>query len=426
MTNPWDIFTGNADHDRRNMAALLESVTQLYGPDGLDELPQHAVDRAIRVTTAERGILFVDDGAGPSPTVARDRDGNDLPLDVRFSTSAVERVWSSGEAFLTVDAADAKAAVIGQSILDLRLLSIMATPLTVAGRSIGILYVDSTVSAKEFTQAEFMIFNALGGIIGLAIENRRFLKERLEKERMERQLSLAHDVQRRLLPDDVRAPAGYQLAGAGRPCEDLSGDYYDVIHLADGRVALVVGDVSGHGIGPALYMASTRALIHALLGEGSDVLKVVETLNRFLARDMPDSAFMSLFLGVLDPERRLLTYGSAGHNPPLLVRASGGMEQLRCTGPVLSVFEDAPYRLSGEIPLGSGDALVLYTDGIYEAHDEKGEMYGEERFHASLEGHVRADKDADAVVAGVIDDLSGFCAGHPLDDDITCLVLRVE
>ena len=412
-------FSGDPERDRRNFALIMDGIGDLFGPHELQEVLQNAVDRAVHLTEAERGILLLDDGAGTNPAVARERDGQDLPLDLRYSQSVVERVTGSSEAYKTVDAADPTAASLGASVLELKLLSIMATPLIVKGERLGVLYVDSTVHTKEFTHADFDVFRTLGDMIAMAVLS-------AEKQRIEQQVALAGAVQGRLLPKDPVPPPGYDLAGRGRPCEEMSGDYYDVIPLEDGRVALVVGDVSGHGIGPALYMSSTRALIRGLMGEGRDALTVVGSLNRFLAQDMEDSSFMSLFLGVLDPSTRALSYASAGHNPPLLVRAAGGIEELGCTGPVLSVFEDAPYRLSEAIVLQSGDALALYTDGIYEAHAVDGSMYGEERFRESLERHVREGASALGVVDGVLADLDAYCHGRPLDDDITFLVLRVD
>jgi len=418
-------FSGDPERDRRNLAILMEGIADLFGPRGLDELMRNAVDRAILVTQAERGILLLEDGEEPRPQVARGREGGDMPLTQRFSQTVVRKVWTTGEAYKTVDAADPTAASLGASVLELKLLSIMATPLVVKGERLGVLYVDSTVHTKEFTNADFDVFKTLGEMIAMAVLIARLNAEALEKERIEQQIALAGAVQSRLLPAHPTPPPGYDLAGQGRPCEEMSGDYYDVIPLANGHVALVVGDVSGHGIGPALYMSSTRALIRGLMGEGSDALKVVGTLNRFLARDMEEHSFMSLFLGVLDPDGRLIRYTSAGHNPPLLVRAAGGVEELGCTGPVLAVFEEARYRESEAIRLHSGDALALYTDGIYEAHARDGSMYGEERFRDSLERHVRDARGAQAIVDGVLADLDTYCVGRALDDDITLLVLRV-
>lgn len=421
----WDILTGDTERDRRNVQILLESVTELYSPRALEEVIQLALDRAIEVTGAQRAILLLagDDG-GLVAQSARKAGGSNLPLDQRYSRSVVDRVWTQGEAQLMVDAEDQSAAALGQSILDLRLLSIMATPLSVKGENLGVLYVDSTVQAKEFTKADFAVFSALGGMIAVAIQNGRLLDERAEKERMQRELDVARGIQQSLFPKDIENPSGYEIAAVGRPCEEVSGDYYDVIPLVDGRVALVVGDVSGHGLGPSIFMAQTRALLHSLLRTHPGPAQVMESLNAFLERDMPVQSFMTLFLAVLDPGARTISYVSAGHNPPLLAR-NGSVLELKATGPLLGVVAPGNYEVSEPLELANGDVVLLYTDGIFEAHNPRDEIYGEDRLRDSLTKHANAGSDADDVLNGVLADLLTFCEGRPNDDDVTSLVVRV-
>lgn len=431
--SPWDLLTGDAERDRRNVAILMESVEELYGPRDLSTLLTHAVDRAIRVTGAQRGVLLLRGADGRTAVrVARSSKGVDLPLTLRYSRSVVERVASSGEPHLTIDAEDPSSAALGQSILDLRLLSIMAVPLTVKSRSLGVLYVDSTVQAKEFTKSDFAVLRSLGGIIALAVESAELAQAQEARRRLEEQMSLARSIQQGLLPKHTVAPAGYDLAAEGQACEATSGDYYDVIPLADGRLGLVVGDVSGHGLGQALIMASTRAQVHALLRLQPSLVDVMRALNGFLERDLPRGQFMSLFLALLDPATRTLTYVSAGHNPPLWVRRSGALTELGRTGPVLGVLDDAEFSLGGPIVLGEGDALVLYTDGIFEAHApvapgapaEEADIWGEERFQRSVVAHAGRSPKAQDVLRGVLADLGAFVRERALEDDVTCLVLR--
>ncbi len=420
----WDILSGNPDRDRRNVSLLMQTVRELYGAIDLAERTRRAVDRAIEVTGAERGILLLDGPTGLQPTVSRDSAGQDLPLDERYSRGVVDKVFSGREPHLTIDAANPSAHELGQSVFDMRLLSIMATPLLVKERPLGVLYVDSKVQAKEFSQADFRVFRALGGLIATSVHNGRLIEAQQEKERMERQLQLAHDVQQRLLPADIDAPEGFDIVGVGKSADETSGDYYDVIPRPDGQMALVVGDVSGHGVGPAFFMASARALLHALMEGDEGPVASLDRLNAFLCRDMPDVSFMSLFLAVMDPAARSFRYASAGHNPPLLRRGSGVTEELERTGPFLAVLEDAAYGLSDEVHLEPGDVLVLYTDGIHEARDEESEMYGEDRLQASLDRHAGASKDAAGILAGLVDDLDRFRGSRRLDDDVTVLVVR--
>jgi sigma-B regulation protein RsbU (phosphoserine phosphatase) len=348
----------------------------------------------------------------------------DLPLYLKYSGTVVSMVWRSAEPSLTMDTADQHQASLSDSILALRLLSVMAVPLLVKDRTMGVLYVDSTAKVKEFTQSDFSVFRALGGLTALAVENARLLAEKAEQERLKRELLAAKQIQQRLLPLVLPQPDGFDVAGRGRPCDETSGDYYDVIPYGADRYALVVGDVSGHGLGPALIMASTRALVHASLLADPGLIGVVESVNGFLERDTPDNSFMSFFLGSLEPEARTLRYVSAGHNPPLLLRADGELLELTKTGPVLGILQGAPYQLSPPLRLEPGDVLMLYTDGIFEAQDASGQMYGEERLRESLRARHRAASSSQEILEGVLEDLSRFVGDHPLDDDITCLVVR--
>jgi sigma-B regulation protein RsbU (phosphoserine phosphatase) len=269
------------------------------------------------------------------------------------------------------------------------------------------------------------VFQALGGLIGLAVETARLVAQKQEQERLKRELLVAQQIQQRLLPSDLPQPEGYDLAGMNWPCDETSGDYYDVIPYGDGRLALVIGDVSGHGLGPALIMATTRALLRSSLISNPEPLAAICGMNTYLERDIPDNAFMSFFLASLDPESGNLEYVSAGHNPPLLRDAAGEVSELARTGPVLGVIADANYGLAQAGTLSPGSVLMLYTDGIYEAHDAAGEMYGEVRLRASFDAYAARSGSAADVLDGVLADLTAFVGDHPLDDDVTCLVVRV-
>jgi sigma-B regulation protein RsbU (phosphoserine phosphatase) len=302
----------------------------------------------------------------------------------------------------------------------------MAVPLPVKGASLGVLYVDSTLQAKEFTKADLQVFRTLGGLVALALENGRLLEERVEKERMSRDIAMARTIQQGLFPKDLRMPEGFEAAGEARPAEETSGDYYDVVPCAGDRVALVMGDVTGHGLPSALMMASTRATLHALLAASAEPLPVVQALNGFLHRDLPPHSFVSLFLGMLDPATRAFTWANAGHNPPLWIRPSGEIVELEGTGPVLGILPDVTYRAAGPVTLAPRDVVVLYTDGVTEGRDAAGDVYGEERFRESLRRRTARAGSAQEILDGLLADLSAFTGTRPPDDDVTCLVLRAR
>ena len=420
----WDFQTGDVERDKQNLRIVMETVRELYTALDADERKRRAVDRAIEVTGAERGILLIEKDGELVPEVARNSAGQDLDTDLRYSRSNVESALTKGEIIRTIGPEDEKAGDITHSMIDIRLVSLMAVPLRFGDRLQGVLYLDATYARKDFTDNEKKVLRTLSGLISAALENARLEVARAERDRIQTQIVMARDVQRRLVPTDIAEVAGFQLAGEGRVCEAMSGDYYDVIPRPDGCVCLVVGDVSGHGIGQALYMAMTRALLHLLMEENGEAQVALGKLNDFLERNMSAATFMSLFLAVLDPTTGSLLYASAGHNPPLLHRAGGGIEELERTGPILGAMPGVQFRASAPIQLAPGDVLTLYTDGIYEARDGRDEMYGEDRFTASLERQASAGLDAKGILAGLLEDLDGFRGPQPLEDDITCLVVK--
>lgn len=423
MSAAWDILSGDAERDGRNVRILLESVAELWGPRPLEELFAHAVDRAIAVTGAERGFLFLSDGGRLDIATARHAGGGDLPLEERTSRTVVDRVAATGQPSLSIDAAG-KVESMSASILALKLLSVMAVPLQVKGAIVGVLYVDSTARVREFSPTDFRVFQALGGVVALAVENARLVARKHEQERLKRELAVAQHIQQQLLPRDLPVPAGFEMAAASQPCEETSGDYYDVMPVRGERLALVVGDVSGHGLGPALLMASARSLLRAALQRDPEPRDVLRQMNDYLERDTPAGSFMSLFIGLFHPATAELVYGSAGHNPPLLMRADGTHEDLPRTGPVLGIVEGATFEVRGPLRMEKGDVLLCYTDGIYEAARADGELYGEARLLASLRRHASGPASAQAIVDGLLADLAAYLAGAPMQDDCTLLVVR--
>jgi sigma-B regulation protein RsbU (phosphoserine phosphatase) len=423
MSDAWDILSGDADRDRRNVRILLESVAELWGPRPLEELFRHAVDRAIAVTGAERGFLFVSQDDSLQIATARHAGGVDLPPEQQTSRTVVDRVAATGQPSMSIDAQGGIASM-SASILALKLLSVMAVPLQVKGAVVGVLYVDSTARVREFSPTDFRVFQALGGVVGLAVENARLIAEKDEQERLKRELAVAQHIQQQLLPRDLPEPTGFAMAAVSKPCEETSGDYYDVVPVKGERLALVVGDVSGHGLGPALLMASARSLLRAALQRDPEPGQLLKHMNDYLEEDTPAGSFMSLFVGLFDPATAELVYGSAGHNPPLLLRAAGGHEELPRTGPVLGIVEGASFQVRGPIHIAPGDVLLGYTDGIYEAARADGELYGEARLLASLHRHAAEALSAQAIVDGLMADLATYLDGAPMQDDCTLLVLR--
>ncbi len=247
-----------------------------------------------------------------------------------------------------------------------------------------------------------------------------------EREQMKQSLGLAKEIQQRLLPASAPACPNFDLAGLSLYCDETGGDYFDFIELkySDQQYfGLAVGDVSGHGIGPALVMATARGVLRSLIDRHrSDLETLIRKLSDHLCRGTADASFMTLFYGVLDPKEKSLRWISAGHAPIFLYRTNGQVDQLYSSGIPLGIIEGTQYKISPTIKFTAGDILLIGTDGIWETQNMAGEMFGTERVTELLIRH--ADSSANSIAEQLITELNNFRGGHSQDDDITLMVVK--
>ena len=208
----------------------------------------------------------------------------------------------------------------------------------------------------------------------IKLENAQLVQQMIEKKRMEHELALASDIQQNLLPSQAPQIQGWDIAGMNTPCYTIGGDYFDYISKPSGRLAFALGDVSGKGAGAALMMMVLRATVHAgCQQQGNDVVSILSQTNQVMYHNTPEHAYVTFFLGDLDPRTGELLYVNAGHIPPIVYRAkSGEADRLETGGTVVGMFESVPYE-QGKTTLEPGDMLVVFTDGISESWGEDGE-----------------------------------------------------
>jgi sigma-B regulation protein RsbU (phosphoserine phosphatase) len=252
----------------------------------------------------------------------------------------------------------------------------------------------------------------------------RDVTELKKAQQRDAEMRIARIVQQKLYSGTAPRLAGYDLAGAAFPADQIGGDYYDFLPMADGRLGLAVGDVSGHGFGAALLMAETRAYLRSLARTTADLAEVLGALNTFLFEDTEDERFVTLMVALLDPARRTLAWASAGHIHAHVLDASGATKHvLAATGPPLGLFSDARFESGPEVPLEPGDLLLLLTDGAAETQRRDGEFCDTARLlRAVAEARKR---DAAHVIRALHAAVTAFAEGEPQQDDITAVVCRV-
>jgi serine phosphatase RsbU (regulator of sigma subunit) len=248
-------------------------------------------------------------------------------------------------------------------------------------------------------------------------------KARWEAERLQTELRIARQIQQKLFPAAPLPLPGLDVAGASFPAEATGGDYFDYIPMADGGLAVVIGDVCGHGFGPALVMAELRAYLRAFLLTRTDVGEIVALLNRALAGDT--DRFVTLFIVKLDPATRSLVYAGAGHLPGYYFNAAGNVKaRLESTGMPLAVLPDSDYPAESVPRLEPGEMVLLLTDGIVEAHGPDQDLFGPERALQLVKAH--RDRPAREMLNTLFEAVRDFCGPVAQLDDMTAIIIKAD
>lgn len=283
---------------------------------------------------------------------------------------------------------------------------------------------------REFSEQDRTLVRSLGQQAGAAVNQARLMEIQAEERRIQQQLALASDIQGRMLPKRMPAIPTLDIAARCEPCFELGGDFYDLIPLGD-NIGVVIGDVVGKGIGAALLMSSVRASLRAYADDVYDLDEVLSRVNDAMCRDTLTNEFATIWYGVIDPHTLTMTYGSAGHDPPLFVRQRRANEdevdELRSTGLVVGVLPRQKYerRLCR---LSPGDVLVTYTDGLPDATNFEGKRYGRARLRSSLLSILKSNPQAsaEAILDHLLWDTRRYAGLAPQRDDETLVVVRVR
>lgn len=404
--------------------ATLYRISQAFSSSlDLDEVLDRVLDEVIATTRAERGFLMLRDAAGALTfRVARgmDQQAIDSP-EFQVSRSVIERVAAHGEPTLTSDAQADSWLGGRQSVRILGLRAILCVPLRLKGATIGVIYVDNRLQVGIFSPKDLELLTGIASSAAIAIENARLYAIAVDRGRLERELQMAREVQANLIPRQIPSQPGWEFAASWHPAREVSGDFYDFVPLDRQRLGIVIADVTDKGMPAALFMAHTRSVLRAsLLGQPapSDALTAA---NRLVAADSANGMFVTLCYVQITAEGQAI-WVNAGHNPPLLFRAaSRTFTELSRHGLPLGIDAEAVFA-QGALQLQPGDTIVLYTDGLSEGADDARREYGTERARQAIA--AAADRDANGILAALLDSHTRFLGSAAPSDDVTVVVLR--
>ena len=392
--------------ERYEEATLVYRLSETIG-DALGEeaIARNVLESASRMLGAEDGTVWLRDGERLKQVGMAGRPDRRREDDEPALSQALEegRNW-------TREAVSGSAAAV-------------AVPLPAPqGPPIGAVMLRGRPEGRTYRSGEVKLLTALAALTSAFVRNDRLAEESRRAESREREDEIARQIHRGLLPPTDAVFDGLDISGVCLAAKNIGGDYYGYIRMPDGSLGIAMADVSGHGVGAALYMAAMKGALQAEARRTFSPADLLSRTNEALVGDFSRSdVFATAFVARFYPGRRRMEFSNGGHHPPLLIRANGEVDPLGRGGPALGVLLDAVYE-EQEKPLAEGDLLLIYTDGLIEARDRKHQFYGLERLIRVAGEHRH--RDAREIHERILDDLALHCDGLPPRDDVTVVAVR--
>jgi serine phosphatase RsbU (regulator of sigma subunit) len=407
------------------LRAILEITRNLGTVLSLDDLLPKILDSLFKIfPQADRGFILLADESNnrlvPKAIKNRHDTGDDS---LRISRTIVTQVMEDGKAILLADASADSHFNMSQSIADFRIRSIMCVPLVSSqtNRPLGIIQLHTEDRRHQFTQEDLDVLVSVASTAAIALENVRLHEDLLAQERIRRELQFAADVQRGFLPSDWPELPGYGFYAYYEAAYSVGGDYYGFIDLPEKGLAISLGDVSGKGMPAALLMARLSSDIRYAAITITDPGVAVRAVNRSLGEAGLNDKFVTLLFMVLNPNDHSLAMVNAGHMPPIIRKRSGEIVEIseEKAGLPLNVSPDLDYQYqSTTVALEPGSTVLVYTDGVSEAMNPAGDLFGIERLRKTFQ---QAPSDPAEAGQAVIRAVRQFASGRHQSDDITLI-----
>lgn len=430
------VAPGGGPRGIHHLGVLLEVARTVGTGLSLEDVLTTVVDAALELTHTQRGLLLLRNAAGKlEPVVARDAQRTKLSLaQTRVSSSVIKRVLTARRELIVSNVGDDIALGQEESVALLDLHTVIAIPidklplteildLTVAthqGEILGVLYLDSHLPSSAFTDLDREVLRTLAREAAVVVENAQLLAASRAKARLDHEIEIASEIQRQLQPRSFPRRPEFEVVGFMLPCQSVGGDCFDVVELDGGRYCLCVGDIAGKGVSASLLASMVQGMMNLLVSLSIPMEQIASRLNRYICDHSPSDRYVTLFYGCLEPSGRF-NYLNAGHVPTLIRRRSGELDALESENFPVGMFDDAEY-VSASTQIEKNDYLVIYSDGVPDATNVRGERFEESRLRNLLRQFQgqNVDQLAEAIRVAV----QNFTEGAPQSDDITVLVAR--
>ncbi|MCJ7508003.1 MAG: SpoIIE family protein phosphatase [candidate division Zixibacteria bacterium] len=403
--------------------SVLNEISAAIGSSmKVEEITKLIISKCIKKIGVEQGAvtLLKDDSTDAFKTFIRviDKSMDNIPY--RLGVNLAGWMFKNQKPLLINNIATDER-FTGMSLETGKIKSILSVPLKVKNKLIGLLSLFNK-KGDDFNAEDMRLLSIIAMQSAQTIENARLYEEERKLLVLEEDLRTAKNIQLSLLPKENPRIPGIDIAGVSLPARDVGGDYFDFIPIDDRHLGIAVGDVSGKGTSAALLMANLQASLRGQALVNQSVKDTVTKINFMLSRFIDRGKFITLFYGILDIKDKTFTYSNAGHDFPFLLSKNSDLQTLEKGGIILGMFDNSTYE-EETVQLKPDDLMLLYTDGITEATNEKDEMFEEEKLLKLLKDNQSVS--AQELSQKIVDNVLSFQGTSPQGDDITLVVVKV-
>ena len=418
-----DLDLDRIKNEHRSFSVISEVSKALVLHMPLNELLDHVMDLIGAHLPMDRGILMLKEGnpAQLIPKVIRINNKSLLDQRILVSQSIVNMVMNKHSSVLISDVQADPRFKSRDSIVKMNIHSAVCVPLWNNKEIIGIIYSDRISLLKPFSDEDLKLLTLLANLAAVKIENSMSIEMSIEKEKMEKELTLAADIQSDFLPRKTPECKGFDIAGYMTPCYQVGGDYYDYIPIGTDRLGVAIADVSGKGVSASLLMASLRASLHSEVHLQYDMKKMAAKLNDFIHKSSAINSFITFFFCEVNMKSGELRYVNAGHNPPIILDKKGNIKRLESSGLCLGMFPDVEYNVLSTT-LRPGDVTLLFTDGITESRNKENKEFEEEKLVKLLKKNAKLP--APELIKQIQKEVQTFTTDTEQMDDQTVVVIK--
>lgn len=403
------------------LKAIIEITRALAGTIDMKKLLPKILDTLFDIFPhADRGCILLKNADGKMIPAAQKHRRDDEDATVRLSRTIVNKVLDDKTGILSEDAASDNRFEASESIANLTIRSMMCVPLlALDGEPMGLVNIDTQNPLNRFKKEDLDLLLAVAGQAAISYESARLLESYVQKQKQDNELEIARQVQQALLPSDLPEADGYEFYASYDSAQAVGGDYYDCIDLGEGKICVSFGDVAGKGVPGALIMSRMSSCVQNTMSFCQDVSQAVEAINDHMCANAVEGRFVTYILAIVDVNTGDMTLVNAGHMSPMIRKPNGEVEEFdeETVGLPIGVVEGYPFEVVSR-RIEPGEMVVLFTDGVDEAMNPQGDLYGLERLREFVKnGPSKAEEMGQTLLA----DVRKHANGRPQNDDITIM-----